>query len=100
MRAGQIEIIYQDLAVYDNLTAAANMFLGRELRIGFGPFHGWLGAVITNLGQAGNSLSLRAAVGGGANLSGGAGIAFGAVIGAALIEVIRNSLLLLGVDAF
>jgi ABC transporter len=51
--------------------------------------------------RAWNSLSLRAAVGGGANLSsGGAGIAFGAVIGAPLIEVIRNSLLLLGVDAF
>ena len=37
---------------------------------------------------------------GGANLSGGSGTAFGAAIGAALIEVIRNSLLLLGVDAF
>jgi ribose transport system permease protein len=43
---------------------------------------------------------IAAAVIGGANLSGGAGTAFGAVIGAALIEVIRNSLLLLGVDAF
>jgi len=37
-RAG-IEIVYQDLALCDNLTAAANVFLGRELRIGFGPFH-------------------------------------------------------------
>ena len=43
---------------------------------------------------------IAAAVIGGANLSGGIGTAFGAVIGAALIEVIRNSLLLLGVDAF
>ena len=34
-----IEIVYQDLALCDNLTAAANVFLGRELRIGFGPFH-------------------------------------------------------------
>src|SRR5262249_38689366 len=33
-RAG-IEIVYQDLALCDNLTAAANVFLGRELRIGF-----------------------------------------------------------------
>src|SRR5262249_58621151 len=33
------EIVYQDLALCDNLTAAANVFLGRELRIGFGPFH-------------------------------------------------------------
>ena len=27
----------QDLALCDNLTAAANVFLGRELRFGFGP---------------------------------------------------------------
>ncbi len=39
---------------------------------------------------------IAAAVIGGANLSGGSGTAFGAVIGAALIEVIRNSLRLLG----
>ena len=32
-----IEIVYQDLALCDNLTAAANVFLGRELRRGFGP---------------------------------------------------------------
>ena len=59
---------------------------------------GWLGAVTTNLGQSMELTVIAAAVIGGANLSGGAGTAFGAVIGAALIEVIRNSLLLLGVD--
>jgi simple sugar transport system ATP-binding protein len=32
-----IEIVHQDLALCDNLTAAANVYLGRELRIGFGP---------------------------------------------------------------
>jgi len=32
-----IEIVYQDLALCDNLTAAANVFLGRELRKRFGP---------------------------------------------------------------
>ena len=32
-----IEIVHQDLALCDNLTAAANVFLGRELRRGFGP---------------------------------------------------------------
>jgi simple sugar transport system ATP-binding protein len=32
-----IEIVHQDLALCDNLTAAANVFLGRELRVGFGP---------------------------------------------------------------
>jgi ribose transport system permease protein len=61
---------------------------------------GWLGAVTTNLGQSMELAVIAAAVIGGANLSGGSGTAFGAVIGAALIEVIRNSLLLLGIDAF
>ena len=32
-----IEIVYQDLALCDNLTAAANVFLGRELTRRFGP---------------------------------------------------------------
>jgi simple sugar transport system ATP-binding protein len=31
-----IEIVYQDLALCDNLSAAANVFLGRELRKGIG----------------------------------------------------------------
>lgn len=35
-RAG-IEIVYQDLALCDNLTAASNVYLGRELRKSFGP---------------------------------------------------------------
>jgi simple sugar transport system ATP-binding protein len=33
-----IEIVHQDLALCDNLSAAANVFLGREMRQGFGPF--------------------------------------------------------------
>jgi len=61
---------------------------------------GWLGAVTTNLGQSMELAVIAAAVIGGAHLSGGTGTALGAVIGAALIEIIRNSLLLLGVDAF
>jgi simple sugar transport system ATP-binding protein len=32
-----IEIVYQDLALCDNLTAAANVFLGREVRRRIGP---------------------------------------------------------------
>jgi simple sugar transport system ATP-binding protein len=32
-----IEIVHQDLALCDNLTAAANVFLGRELRRNIGP---------------------------------------------------------------
>ena len=35
---GGIEVVYQDLALCDNLTAADNVFLGRELRKGWGPF--------------------------------------------------------------
>jgi len=35
-RAG-IEIVYQDLALCDNLTAASNVFLGREMKKGIGP---------------------------------------------------------------
>ena len=33
-----IEIVHQDLALCDNLTAAANVFLGREMHKGVGPF--------------------------------------------------------------
>jgi simple sugar transport system ATP-binding protein len=33
-----IEIVYQDLALCDNLTAALNVFMGRELTRGWGPF--------------------------------------------------------------
>jgi len=36
-RAEGIEIVYQDLALCDNLTAAANVYLGRELVKGLGP---------------------------------------------------------------
>ena len=61
---------------------------------------GWLGAVTTGLGQTMELSVIAAAVIGGANLAGGSGTAAGAVVGAALIEVIRNSLLLLGVNAF
>ena len=36
-REAGIEIVYQDLALCDNLTAAENVYLGRELMTGFGP---------------------------------------------------------------
>ena len=44
-------------------------------------------------------LAISAAVIGGANLMGGEASAYGAFIGAALIFVIRNSLLMAGVDS-
>lgn len=61
---------------------------------------GWLGTITTGLGQGMELTVIAAAVIGGANLAGGAGTALGAVVGAALIEVIRNSLTLLGVSTF
>ena len=36
-RAEGIEVVYQHLALCDNLTAAANVYLGRELKRSFGP---------------------------------------------------------------
>jgi ribose transport system permease protein len=61
---------------------------------------GWLGAITTNIGAGLELQVIAAAVIGGAALAGGVGTALGALVGAALIEVIRNSLGLLGIDAF
>ena len=61
---------------------------------------GWLGAVTTNLGAGLELQVIAATVIGGANLLGGVGSAFGALVGSALIEIIRNSLGLLGISAF
>jgi ribose transport system permease protein len=61
---------------------------------------GWLGGVTTNLGQSMELNVIAASVIGGANLAGGSGTALGAIVGAALIEVIRNSLILLGISTF
>lgn len=61
---------------------------------------GWFGTITTGLGQGMELTVIAAAVIGGANLSGGIGTAFGAVDGAALIEIIRNGLTLLGISTF
>jgi ribose transport system permease protein len=61
---------------------------------------GWLGSVTTGLGTGLELTVIAAAVIGGANLAGGTGTAVGAIVGAALIEVIRNSLILLGISTF
>lgn len=60
---------------------------------------GWQGSAINALGQGYELRVIASTVIGGANLMGGEGGAFGALIGAALIEVIRNALLMAGVDA-
>ncbi|MGH6959908.1 MAG: ABC transporter permease, partial [Dongiaceae bacterium] len=61
---------------------------------------GWLGGVTQNLGEQAELRVIAATVIGGANLMGGSGTALGGVVGAALIEVIRNSLTLLGINTF
>lgn len=60
---------------------------------------GWSGSAINALGTGYELLAISAAVIGGANLLGGHGSAYGAFIGAALIFVIRNALLMAGVDS-
>jgi ribose transport system permease protein len=60
---------------------------------------GWSGSAINALGTSYELLAISAAVIGGANLMGGEASAYGAFIGAALIFVIRNSLLMAGVDS-
>jgi simple sugar transport system ATP-binding protein len=52
-RAVGIEVVYQDLALADNLTAAANVYLGRELTRKFGPF-----ALLDHKAMAARSLEL------------------------------------------
>jgi ribose transport system permease protein len=60
---------------------------------------GWAGSAINALGATYELLAISAAVIGGANLMGGEASAYGAFIGAALIYVIRNALLMAGVDS-
>lgn len=60
---------------------------------------GYNGSAINAMGQGYELRVIAATVIGGANLMGGAGTAFGAVIGAAFLEVIRNALLMAGIDS-
>jgi ribose transport system permease protein len=56
---------------------------------------------VTQNHAEGKELSVIAAtVIGGANLMGGSGTAIGGIVGAALIEIIRNSLTMLGINTF
>src|SRR6516162_10935049 len=61
---------------------------------------GWLGAAPANLATGYELRVIAAAVIGGANLAGSVGGAAGAVIGAALIEVIRNGFVLIGANSY
>jgi len=60
---------------------------------------GYNGSAINAMGQGYELRVIAATVIGGANLMGGAGSAFGAVIGSAFLEVIRNALLMAGIDS-
>ncbi len=53
-----IEIVYQDLALCDNLTAAGNVFLGRELKKRVGPIR-WLDHGAMNRRAAGLFAELK-----------------------------------------
>ena len=61
---------------------------------------GWLGTITTGMGTGIELYAIAAVVVGGASLAGGSGSAFGAVVGAVLFEMIRNSLTLLGINPF
>ena len=60
---------------------------------------GYNGSAINALGTGYELRVIAATVIGGADLIGGAGTAFGAIIGSALLEVIRNALLMAGIDS-
>ncbi len=60
---------------------------------------GYNGSAINAMGQGYELRVIAATVIGGANLMGGAGTAFGAIIGSAFLEVIRNALLMAGIDS-
>ena len=60
---------------------------------------GYNGSAINAMGTGYELRVIAATVIGGAELLGGAGTAFGAIIGSALLEVIRNALLMAGIDS-
>ncbi len=60
---------------------------------------GYNGSAINAMGSGYELRVIAATVIGGADLMGGAGTAFGAIIGSALLEVIRNALLMAGIDS-
>jgi len=60
---------------------------------------GYSGSAINALGQSYELRVIAATVIGGANLMGGSGSAYGAIVGSALLEVVRNALLMAGIDS-
>jgi ribose transport system permease protein len=60
---------------------------------------GFNGSAINAMGQGYELRVIAATVIGGASLMGGAGTAYGAAVGSAFLEVIRNALLMAGIDS-
>ena len=61
---------------------------------------GWMGSVTNALGMIYELRVIASAVIGGADLMGVVGSAYGALIGSFLVELIRNGLLMAGVDPY
>ena len=80
----------------------AGLYVASAVSAGFAGIlmAGWLGSVPANLATGYELRIIAAAVIGGANLNGGIGGPVGAIVGAALIETIRNGLVLAGVNTY
>jgi ribose transport system permease protein len=62
--------------------------------------YSYLSSVTADLGTGEELAVIAATVIGGANLAGGEGTILGTVIGAIILEVLRNGLLLFGIDPY
>ena len=83
----------------DRIKLQVYMFSGLTAAIAAIMLAGWQGSASNGMGKGYELYVIAATVIGGANLMGGEGSVYGAVIGAALIFLIRNSLIMFGVDA-
>ncbi|MGI9436290.1 MAG: ABC transporter permease [Geminicoccaceae bacterium] len=83
----------------DRIKFQAYLIAGLTAAIAAVMMTGWQGSASNGMGKGFELYVIAATVIGGANLMGGHGSAYGAFIGAALIFLIRNSLIMFGVDA-
>ena len=83
----------------DRIKLQVYMFSGLAAAIAAILLTGWQGSASNGMGKGYELYVIAATVIGGANLMGGQGSVYGACIGAALIFLIRNSLIMFGVDA-
>jgi ribose transport system permease protein len=83
----------------DRVKTQAYILSGITASIAAVLYIGWQGSAINSLGATYELRVIASTVIGGANLMGGEGGAYGAVVGAALLEVIRNGLLMEGIDS-